>query len=54
MTLENCLDLKQIHRNQDPEFLIQQDVKIGVARRFISEINNWAQPYQPNQADDFE
>jgi hypothetical protein len=54
VTLENCLDLKQIHHDQDPEFFIRQGVKIGVARRFVSEINDWAQEYQPNRADDFE
>lgn len=54
VTLENCLDLKQIHHDQDPEFFIRQGVKIGVARRFVSEISDWVQEYQPNRADDFE
>jgi hypothetical protein len=41
VTLENCLDLKQIYHDQDPDFFIAQGVKIGAARRFVGEINDW-------------
>lgn len=37
VTLENCLDLKQIYDYIDPDFFVK-GVKIGVARRFVSDI----------------
>jgi hypothetical protein len=36
MTLENCLDLKQLYYDQDPDFFVGEGVKIWVARRFVS------------------
>ena len=38
VALENCLDLKQIDKDQDPEFFVKRGVKVGAARRFVSEI----------------
>ena len=35
-------DLEQINEDQDPEFLIKQGVKRGIARRFVNDIENWA------------
>jgi hypothetical protein len=44
--LENCLDLKQIYHDQDPNFFVQVEVKVGVARRFVSEIDEWVKDYK--------
>ncbi|KAJ5223962.1 hypothetical protein N7468_008504 [Penicillium chermesinum] len=41
VALENCLDLKQIHEDQDPEFFVKHGVKAGAARRFVSDIAQW-------------
>ncbi|GFF61848.1 conserved hypothetical protein [Aspergillus udagawae] len=41
IALENCLDLKQILSDNDPEFYHKQGVKIGVARRFADDIPLW-------------
>lgn len=41
VAIENCLDLKQIFTDQDPAFFVRQGVKIGVARRFVSDIPDW-------------
>ena len=38
VALENCLNLKQIDKDQDPEFFVKRGVKVGAARRFVSEI----------------
>ena len=43
MTLEHGLDLQQLHDDQDPDFFISRGIKIGVARRFIRDIEYWAQ-----------
>ncbi|KAF9883091.1 hypothetical protein FE257_004099 [Aspergillus nanangensis] len=43
VALDNGLDLKQIHGDQDPDFFIKHGVKIGVARRFVNEIPRWAE-----------
>ena len=41
VALENCLDLKQIHNDQDPDFFVKNGVKAGAARRFVSDIARW-------------
>ncbi|EAU30115.1 predicted protein [Aspergillus terreus NIH2624] len=42
IVLENCLDLGQLHdRNIGAEFLVKEDVKIGVAYRFVSDTSKW-------------
>ncbi|GAA93055.1 hypothetical protein AKAW_11167 [Aspergillus luchuensis IFO 4308] len=41
VALENCLDLRQIHKDQDSGFFVSQGVKVGAARRFVSEIRSW-------------
>ncbi|KAF4766946.1 hypothetical protein HAV15_009615 [Penicillium sp. str.  len=42
LALANGLDLQQIHSDQDPDFFIKQGISMGVARRFVSEITQWA------------
>ncbi|KAK2797048.1 hypothetical protein FQN50_009342 [Emmonsiellopsis sp. PD_5] len=41
IALENCLDLKQILGDEDPNFFLKHGVKIGAARRFVSNIPLW-------------
>jgi hypothetical protein len=41
VTLENCLDLMQIYEDQDPSFFVKHGVKVGAARRFVSDIGLW-------------
>lgn len=41
VTLENCLDLMQVHEDQDPEFFVKRGVKLGAARRFVCDIGHW-------------
>ncbi|CAN9251087.1 unnamed protein product [Alternaria alternata] len=43
MALEHGLDLQQLHDDQDPDFFISRGIKIGVARRFIRDIEYWVQ-----------
>jgi hypothetical protein len=38
MMLENGLDLKQVYKDQDPEFFIGKGIKMGIARRFVEDI----------------
>ncbi|KAF2825431.1 hypothetical protein CC86DRAFT_294846, partial [Ophiobolus disseminans] len=40
-TLLEMLDLEQLHKDQDFDFLIQNGVKRGVARRLVSDIEIW-------------
>ncbi|KAB8227930.1 uncharacterized protein BDW43DRAFT_316341 [Aspergillus alliaceus] len=40
VALENGFDLKQIS-GENPDFFVKQGVVIGVARRFVSDIQNW-------------
>ena len=41
MTLENCLDLIQIYKDQDLGFFVKYSVKVGAARRFVRDIGFW-------------
>lgn len=41
--LENGLDLEQIYKDQDPAFFIKKGVQLGVARRFVDDIQHWAE-----------
>ncbi|PSN58574.1 hypothetical protein BS50DRAFT_566671 [Corynespora cassiicola Philippines] len=45
-TLQDGLDLEQVHEDQDPSFFIQSGVKRGVARRFVDDIEGWAKRYK--------
>jgi hypothetical protein len=38
VTLENCLDLMQIYKDQDLGFFVKHGAKVGVARRFVHDI----------------
>jgi hypothetical protein len=38
IVLDVCLDLEQVYYDQDPSFFIQSRVRRGVARRFVSDI----------------
>jgi len=40
VTLENCLDLMQVHEDQDPDFFVKHGVKVA-ARRFVHDIGLW-------------
>jgi hypothetical protein len=37
------LDLEQLHEDQDYDFFIQNEVKRGVTRRYVSDIGRWAE-----------
>jgi hypothetical protein len=41
--LENGLDLKQVYQDQDPEFFIGKGIKMGIARRFVQDIQRWVE-----------
>ncbi|KAI4940893.1 hypothetical protein J4E91_011150 [Alternaria rosae] len=43
LTLLEMLDLEQLHEDQDYNFFIQNGVKRGVARRYVSDIGRWAE-----------
>lgn len=47
IALANGLDLKQIHKDQEPNFFINRGVIVGVARRFVEEIQRWSDNYEP-------
>jgi hypothetical protein len=42
ITLDEGLDLDLVYEAQDPTFYIDKGIKIGVARRFIRDIKEWA------------
>lgn len=44
--LGEMMDLELAYKDQDPGFLIKSDVKVGVARRFVGDIAQWAQLYR--------
>lgn len=46
IALTNGLDLKQIHKDQEPNFFINRGVIVGVARRFVEEIQRWSDNYE--------
>lgn len=48
VALDNCLDLKQIH-GENPEFFVKQGVKIGAARKFVSDISLWLKHREQNK-----
>jgi hypothetical protein len=45
-TLEDGLDLEQVYGDQDPGFFVRSGIKRGVARRFVSDIDEWAKRYK--------
>jgi len=46
VALTNGLNLKQIDKDQDPEFFIKHDVTVGVARCFVDDIREWSNSYE--------
>jgi hypothetical protein len=36
------VNLKQIYKDQDWDFFVKNSVKVGAARRFVSDISKWA------------
>lgn len=42
ITLDEGLDLELVYEAQDPVFYIDKGIKIGVARRFVRDIKEWA------------
>ncbi|PSN61087.1 hypothetical protein BS50DRAFT_505256 [Corynespora cassiicola Philippines] len=46
IALADGFDLEQIHENQDPKHFSDQGVKIGIARRFVSDIKRWVKQYE--------
>jgi hypothetical protein len=44
--LDDGLDLEQVYQDQDPGFFIRSGVKRGVARRFVSDIEEWVKQYK--------
>lgn len=45
-TLQDGLDLEQVFEDQAVDFYIQSGVKQGVARRFVKDIELWAEQYK--------
>jgi hypothetical protein len=43
IALDHGLDLQQLYDDQDPGFFVKEGVKVGIARRFISDIQCWVQ-----------
>jgi hypothetical protein len=46
VALANGLDLEQIHEDQDPSFFTDKGVMIGVARRFVRNIEYWVKEHK--------
>ncbi|KAJ5240563.1 uncharacterized protein N7469_002154 [Penicillium citrinum] len=43
LMLENGLDLEQVYQDQDPGFFIGKGIKMGIARRFVQDIQRWVE-----------
>lgn len=48
VTLENHLDLELILEDPDAAFFVQRGIRIGTARRFLRDINEWATTIKNN------
>ena len=46
VVLEDGMGLEQVYEDQNPEFFVQNGIKSGIARRFISGIKGWADQYK--------
>jgi hypothetical protein len=44
--LAEGLNLEQVHKDQDCDFLIKKDVKRDLTRRFIRDIKDWVEHYR--------
>ena len=38
-------DLEQVHEDQNPDFFTQNGVRLGISRRFVGDIIDWATQY---------
>lgn len=47
IALTNGLDLRQINKDRNAEFFVKNGVVVGVARRFVDDIQEWLDGYQP-------
>ena len=43
IALDHGLDLQQLYDDQDPGFFVKEGVKVGIAQRFIRDIQYWVQ-----------
>ena len=50
VALRNGLDLQQIFEDKDPDLFIKEGVSIGVARRFVRDIEYWVQQQNESEA----
>jgi hypothetical protein len=41
VALANGLDLRMIHKDQDPSFFIDKGIMVGIARQFVRDIGEW-------------
>jgi hypothetical protein len=44
--MANGLDLEQIYKDQDPSFFTANGVMLGIARRFVNDINGWVKQHR--------
>jgi hypothetical protein len=51
MALDDGLDLDQVYGDQDSTFFIRNGVKRGVARRFVTDIEDWAKRFKASHDD---
>ncbi|GCB25807.1 hypothetical protein AAWM_08692 [Aspergillus awamori] len=47
IALTNGFDLRQINKNRDAKLFEKNGVVVGVARRFVDDIQEWLNDYQP-------
>lgn len=47
VALANGFDLRQIDKDENLKLFTEQGVMIGVARRFIEDIREWSNDYEP-------
>jgi hypothetical protein len=50
--IEDGLDLEQIHKDPNPEFLIKNGVKRGIAHRVVEDIDYWVKRYKQTESED--
>ena len=48
VAIAHGLDLEQVYKDQNPDFFIQNGVRLGISRRFVSDIIEWATQYAGN------
>ncbi len=43
IALDQGFDLRQLHEDQDPGFFVERGVTVGIARRFVRDIECWVE-----------